>query len=186
GRPAASAGDGARAREALAAARPERGVSLYLAQLELEAGAADRAAARSLELVRQDPHDAAARALYLRAALPDEPPAGDMYALATRAHSLMLARLPALAPDAARMVESYDRPLLVTVMGEFSSGKSTFVNAFLGADVAPVGITPTTATINILKYGREQGARVVYRDDRVRDLPWDEAAEALRAVDGDE
>jgi small GTP-binding protein len=183
---AAADGDLERARAELAAARPERGVALYLARLELRAGAADRAAARALDLVRQDPDDAAARALYLEASAPAEPPAGDIYALAARVHTLTLDRLSALAPDAARIVESYDRPLLVTVMGEFSSGKSTFVNAFLGADVAPVGITPTTATINILKYGREQGARVVYRDDRVRDLPWDDAAATLRAVDGDE
>ena len=46
-------------------------------------------------------------------------------------------------------------------MGEFSSGKSSFVNAFIGADVAPTGITPTTATINVVRYGRERGGRIV-------------------------
>src|SRR4029453_1727132 len=93
-------------------------------------------------------------------------PAGDLYALATRVHAAAVTAplLADLAPEALRTVESYDRPLLVTVMGEFSSGKSTFVNAFLGAEVAPVGVTPTTATINVLKYGRERGARVIYLD----------------------
>ena len=64
---------------------------------------------------------------------------------------------PALVSMPRGSLELYDRPLLVTVMGEFNSGKSTFVNALLGEEVAPMGITPTTATINLLKYGREQG-----------------------------
>ena len=51
-------------------------------------------------------------------------------------------------------------------MGEFSSGKSSFVNAFIGADVAPTGITPTTATINVVRYGRERGGRIVSRRRR--------------------
>src|SRR3569623_1695774 len=40
--------------------------------------------------------------------------------------------------EVARAAANLDQPLLVTVMGEFSSGKSSFVNAFIGADVAPV------------------------------------------------
>ncbi|GAB4512484.1 MAG: hypothetical protein Tsb0020_30530 [Haliangiales bacterium] len=36
----------------------------------------------------------------------------------------------------------------LVVLGEFNHGKSTFVNALLGADVLPTGITPTTAAIN--------------------------------------
>ena len=31
------------------------------------------------------------------------------------------------------------------VLGEFNHGKSTFINALLGAPVLPTGITPTTA-----------------------------------------
>ena len=53
-------------------------------------------------------------------------------------------------------------------MGEFSSGKSSFVNAFIGADVAPTGITPTTATINVVRYGRERGGRIIDRRRRRR------------------
>ena len=66
-----------------------------------------------------------------------------------------------LVAAAARAAAGLDQPLLVTVMGEFSSGKSSFVNAFIGAEVAPTGITPTTATINVVRYGRDRGGRII-------------------------
>ena len=50
-----------------------------------------------------------------------------------------------------------DRFTLV-VVGEFNHGKSTFVNALLGAPVLPAGITPTTATINHLVWGDKPAA----------------------------
>jgi tetratricopeptide (TPR) repeat protein/GTP-binding protein EngB required for normal cell division len=189
---AAADGDVPAARALLEQALAQRATpetAVRLARLELAAGEPARAATRMLDALRIHPGHLEARRVWedaQRRALGVAAPAGGMYALATRVHALLLARLGDLAPDAARIVESYDRPLLVTVMGEFSSGKSTFVNAFLGAEVAPVGITPTTATINVLKYGRERGARVIYADDRARDLAWDEVPRVLRAVDAGE
>jgi GTP-binding protein EngB required for normal cell division len=67
-------------------------------------------------------------------------------------------------------------------MGEFSSGKSSFVNAFIGADVAPTGITPTTATINVVRYGRERGGRVLAADGTATELGWDALMAHLRAL----
>ncbi|MDP3115087.1 MAG: dynamin family protein [Candidatus Cloacimonadaceae bacterium] len=40
----------------------------------------------------------------------------------------------------------------ILVLGEFSSGKSTFLNAILKQKIIPVAVKPTTATINIVKY----------------------------------
>ena len=109
----------------------------------------------------------------------------DLYALLRAAHRFLqrAPELSDLAQAAARVVEILDRPLLLTVMGEFNAGKSTFVNALVGEDVAPMGIVPTTATINVLKYGAERGGRVVYRDERVRQVPWAEVGPLLRALD---
>lgn len=45
------------------------------------------------------------------------------------------------------------RPLRLAVVGEFNAGKSTFINALLGAIVAEVGIVPTTAEIHRLRWG---------------------------------
>ncbi|TMQ21330.1 MAG: hypothetical protein E6J91_02690 [Deltaproteobacteria bacterium] len=40
-------------------------------------------------------------------------------------------------------------------------GKSTFVNALLGSDILPTGITPTTASINHVVWAQQPTARVV-------------------------
>ncbi|SOC23910.1 dynamin family protein [Ureibacillus xyleni] len=36
------------------------------------------------------------------------------------------------------------------VVGEFSTGKSSFLNALIEQDILPTGITPTTSTINLI------------------------------------
>ncbi|GAM26670.1 hypothetical protein SAMD00019534_098450 [Acytostelium subglobosum LB1] len=46
-----------------------------------------------------------------------------------------------------------DQQFLLVVVGEFNSGKSSFLNALLGNTFLKEGITPTTSKINILKYG---------------------------------
>jgi small GTP-binding protein len=46
-------------------------------------------------------------------------------------------------------------------VGEFNSGKSSLINALLGADVLPEGVTPTTASINLLRYGEHAAERPV-------------------------
>lgn len=113
---------------------------------------------------------------------------GETYGLLQAAHRHLL-RTPELmshGPEAAALLSTLDRPLLLCVMGEFNAGKSTFVNALLGEEVAPMGILPTTATINVLKYGQRRGGRVVYRDDTSREVGWDEVPALLRAVDEEE
>ena len=67
-------------------------------------------------------------------------------------------------------------------MGEFNTGKSSFVNALCGEKVARVGVTPTTATINVLRYG-PRGARILYHDGRARELTADEASNFLARLD---
>jgi small GTP-binding protein len=52
----------------------------------------------------------------------------------------------------------------LVVLGEFNHGKSTFVNALLGADVLPTGITPTTAAINHVVWAAKPRARAVLND----------------------
>jgi small GTP-binding protein len=41
---------------------------------------------------------------------------------------------------------------LVVIIGEFNAGKSTFINALLGEELLPMGITPTTETIELIRY----------------------------------
>jgi small GTP-binding protein len=52
-----------------------------------------------------------------------------------------------------KSIEQLDELFLLVVVGEFNSGKSAFINALLGTKIAPEGVTPTTAQINVLQYG---------------------------------
>lgn len=65
--------------------------------------------------------------------------------------------------------DDLDRPLVLAILGEFNAGKSTLVNAFVGADVAPTGIVPTTATLNLIRGGAERLVRVVRHDGTTRE-----------------
>ena len=50
-------------------------------------------------------------------------------------------------------LSSYDEAFSVAVVGRIKMGKSTLMNALVGAPLAPVGVTETTATINRFQYG---------------------------------
>ena len=122
-------------------------------------------------LARSAP-DEASRRFVVAGGAPLPPPAASLVGLLGWAHAFA-ARTPtlvALAPAAGRALEAFDRPLLVAVMGEFNAGKSSFVNALVGEEVAPTGVTPTTATVNVVRYGDRSGARVVYHDGTTREL----------------
>jgi tetratricopeptide (TPR) repeat protein/GTPase SAR1 family protein len=126
------------------------------------------------------------RDFVVRALSPGDAPAGNLYALLCFARELAT-RSPELAPLlplASRAVEAFDRPLLVAVMGEFNAGKSSFVNALCGEKVALVGVTPTTATINVLRHG-PRGGRVLYHDGRAEELGADAIAALLGGLDSD-
>lgn len=53
------------------------------------------------------------------------------------------------------------------VVGEFSRGKSTFINAFVGEPLLPSKVTPTTATINVIRGGESRTASVRYDDGKL-------------------
>ena len=44
---------------------------------------------------------------------------------------------------------------LLVIVGEFNSGKSAFINALLGAEIATEGVTPTTDRITVLRHSDE-------------------------------
>src|SRR6185503_7189928 len=77
-----------------------------------------------------------------------------------------------LGTDLVKKLEA-DRFHLV-VVGEFNHGKTTFVNALLGANVLPVGVTPTTAVIHHLEYSAEPRADVVWESGARSSLPFEE------------
>jgi len=53
----------------------------------------------------------------------------------------------------AALINEMDELFLLVVVGEYNSGKSTFINALLGDEVFAMGDLPTTRAISILRYG---------------------------------
>ena len=54
--------------------------------------------------------------------------------------------------------------LRVLVAGEAKRGKSTLINALLGRDVLPSGVTPLTAVATTVRFGSEPRAEVLFLD----------------------
>lgn len=75
---------------------------------------------------------------------------------------------------ADRLPRLQEERAVLVVLGEFNHGKTTFVNALLGGEVLPTGITPTTALIHEVRHGDPPRAALVRRapegslDDRSR------------------
>jgi small GTP-binding protein len=85
---------------------------------------------------------------------------------------------PALSRALAASRAQLDGTFLLVVVGEFNSGKSSFINALVGRPLLDEGVTPTTSRIALLRHGdpparhsRPDGVEVVVAP-----------AEALREV----
>lgn len=64
----------------------------------------------------------------------------------------------------------------LVVVGRFSRGKTSLMNAVLGSDRLPIGIVPLTSVITTVAYGSKERLTVRYEGDR---LPSEIALEAL-------
>ena len=86
------------------------------------------------------------------------------------------------APEHQRALEQsiaqLDELFLLVIVGEFNAGKSAFINALIGSRVAQEGVTPTTAQINILKYGEALDRQIRESSLHVISAP----AEILREI----
>lgn len=65
--------------------------------------------------------------------------------------------------DLERYIE--DEKFNLVVVGEFSRGKSTFVNAIMGKRLLPSSKNPTTATLNIVENGGEEPVFTIHYHD---------------------
>jgi GTP-binding protein EngB required for normal cell division len=54
--------------------------------------------------------------------------------------------------------------LSLVVLGQFKRGKSSLINALLGAEVLPTAVIPLTSIVTIVRYGPEPSATVQYVD----------------------
>ena len=93
---------------------------------------------------------------------------GSAAILSDRQHELLAAELdllqrltdllkayPATSDDIEAMADAAEQLtalFLLVVVGEFNAGKSAFINALVGGEVMPEGVTPTTSVINLLRF----------------------------------
>lgn len=63
---------------------------------------------------------------------------------------------------------------VLMIAGEAKSGKSTFINAFLGQEILPMGPLQCTSAIIEIKYGNTFSLKATYADNRTRELSGEE------------
>ena len=89
---------------------------------------------------------------------------------------------PAPVVDIAEQLKSGE--LSVAVVGEINRGKSTFLNALMGATVFPSRVMICTAGITVLDHGSPPRAKVLYKDGSAKkiDLSDKDPSAALKKV----
>lgn len=65
----------------------------------------------------------------------------------------------------------------LAVVGEFSQGKSTLLNALLREEIQPVRAIPCSGTITVLKYGTQKRVVCRYKDGREEEIPFEQYKE---------
>ncbi len=79
-------------------------------------------------------------------------------------------------------LQALEDSFLVVVVGEFNAGKSSFINALLNTDKLAEGVTPTTAQINLIRWGETESVTPVEKWGQLVRLPAD-MLESLSFVD---
>lgn len=58
----------------------------------------------------------------------------------------------------------------LVVVGQFKRGKTSLINALLGADILPVAVVPLTSIVTIMKYGNALRINVHFNNGRVAEI----------------
>jgi len=88
--------------------------------------------------------------------------------------------------ESLHLMEALKSPFTIAFIGQMRSGKSTLLNSIIGADLAPVGINETTATINWFRYSKESSVRffrVYWQDGSISDHPLHEISKWIGTQD---
>lgn len=65
----------------------------------------------------------------------------------------------------------------LVVAGQFKRGKSSIINALLGAELLPVGVVPLTSVVTILSAGEVTQVEVAFEDGRIEAAAVEQLAE---------
>ena len=78
---------------------------------------------------------------------------------------------PTLAEEVRKVSQRLQSPCFrVAVVGEFSKGKSTLLNALLGEEIQPVRDIPCSGNVTILKYGSQRRVICRYKNGREEEI----------------
>jgi GTP-binding protein EngB required for normal cell division len=103
-----------------------------------------------------------------------------------QARNIVESSIGADSPLRARLVALRNRlkheRLQIAVLGQFKRGKSTFINALLGAPVLPTAVVPLTAIPTFIAWCDEPQIRVQFSNGRLPELFTASRNEAIREI----
>ncbi|WP_036613594.1 dynamin family protein, partial [Oribacterium sp. P6A1] len=67
----------------------------------------------------------------------------------------------------------------ILIAGESKSGKSTFINAYLGVELLPMDVKQCTSAIVEIKYGESFSVKATYADGRTQEITGEEESRAF-------
>jgi predicted GTPase len=86
------------------------------------------------------------------------------------ARSLLQSHFGSTDPYVARLAALWTRleqqRLQLAILGQFKRGKSTFINALLGASILPSAVVPLTAVAVFIAWGAEPLVRIEFKTER--------------------
>jgi GTP-binding protein EngB required for normal cell division len=68
--------------------------------------------------------------------------------------------------EACKNLLSQDQLIDIAILGQFKSGKSSFLNSLIGKHILPVGVIPVTTTITRVQYGERERAIIRHFDGK--------------------
>lgn len=74
----------------------------------------------------------------------------------------------------------------IVVLGEFSRGKSTFINALLNENILPSSILPTTAVLTKIFYGKERKVKINFNDNTSKSIELSELKQYITSLENEE
>ncbi len=58
----------------------------------------------------------------------------------------------------------------IAILGQFKSGKSSFINSFIQKNILPTNVLPATSVITIIRYGLNETAQIVFSDNSIKHI----------------
>lgn len=116
----------------------------------------------------------------------DTAPRGDERSLLTAAEHLLGQVAALTGSEGQDVVEDLQRvlqrPPVVALAGRVNTGKSTLVNSFIGAKMAPTSAEETTALLSLYMYGEPARAEALLEGGQVVDIPLSTAGPSVSNI----